>query len=204
MTRVSWTVAPPTFVCPRKCLKLLSNPSRQPPRSVGLRTGVQEMSVRSLGNSTFLNKNQDFYPQILLLGSLKTVVLYGPQFAHYTIPLVQSFGLTLLLSSSNPWVSAYLSPVWIVHRKANRGPSECYLKMGEVRRWQRLFPHSYPFIANTDGEVPRRFLAWGTAGVLASRHHSLEHFPSHLTLPDGGGHQSVLPHHHPSTGMSPT
>lgn len=65
-------------------------------------------------------------------------------------------------------------------------------------RWS----HCYPFLANTDGEVPRRILARGAAGVLASRHHPVEHFPSHLTLPNGRGHQPVLPHHHPSTGMS--
>lgn len=60
-----------------------------------------------------------------------------------------------------------------------------------------------PFLGHTDGEVSGRVLAGGAAGMLAGRHHPLEHFPGHLPLPNGRGHQSVLPHHHPSTGMSP-
>lgn len=122
--------------------------------------------------------------------------------AHHITTLLQSLGLTLPLSSSNSWVSAYLSPVRIFQGKANQEPSKCGQKMGAERWWKRLFPHCYPFLTNTDGEVSRRFLARGTAGVLASRDYPLEHFSCHLTLPNGWSDQSVLPHHHPSTGMS--
>lgn len=122
-------------------------------------------------------------------------------FAHHKTTLLQSFGLTLPLSSSNSWVSVYLS-VWIFHGKANQGPSKCDQKMGAERCWKSLFPHCYPFLTNTDGEVSRRLLARGTVGMLASRDYPLEHFPRHLTLPNGWSDQSVLPHHHPSTGMS--
>lgn len=56
---------------------------------------------------------------------------------------------------------------------------------------------------HADGEVPRRLLAGGAAGLLASWHHPLEHLPGHLPLPDERGQQPVLPHHHPPTGTSP-
>lgn len=59
-----------------------------------------------------------------------------------------------------------------------------------------------PFLPAADGEVPGRLLAGGAAGVLAGRHHPLEHLPGHIALPDERGHQPVLPHHHSSTGAS--
>lgn len=77
MTRASWTVAPPTFVYPRKCSKLLSNPSRQPPRSVGLRTGIQEMTVSRGAQSSTRAKTPTLRP--LYLDHLKGVLCYGPQ-----------------------------------------------------------------------------------------------------------------------------
>uniref|UniRef100_A0A8B9TKK2 Beta-secretase 1 n=1 Tax=Anas platyrhynchos TaxID=8839 RepID=A0A8B9TKK2_ANAPL len=52
--------------------------------------------------------------------------------------------------------------------------------------------------ASSTGEIPRRFLAGGAAGLLAGRHHALAHLPRPVPLPDGGGHQPVLPHHHPA------
>lgn len=96
-TRALSTVAPPTFVCPRKCLKLPSNPSRQPPRSVGLRTGVQEMTQchRKSVTVTLLHNSQDTYPQIPLLRSLKNGSLLWASVCSAHNSLVQSFGLTL-------------------------------------------------------------------------------------------------------------
>lgn len=51
-----------------------------------------------------------------------------------------------------------------------------------------------------DGEVPGWLLAGGAAGLLAGRHHPLAHLPRPVPLPDGGGHQPVLPDHHPAPG----
>ena len=93
MTRASLTVAPPTFVYPRKCLKLLSNPSRQPPRSVGLRTGIQEMTVSwEVTRGTVFHKSQDAYAQIPLLRLLKRGSLLWASVCWHTVSLV-SFSL---------------------------------------------------------------------------------------------------------------
>lgn len=64
---------------------------------------------------------------------------------------------------------------------------------------QHLCPLTSPS-PPADGEIPRRFLAGGAAGLLAGRHHALAHLPRPVPLPDGGGHQPVLPHHHPAPG----
>lgn len=58
---------------------------------------------------------------------------------------------------------------------------------------------TFPF-SLVDGEVPRWLLAGGAAGLLAGRHHPLAHLPGPVALPDGGGHQPVVPDHHPAPG----
>lgn len=93
MTRASSTVAPPTFDYPRKCSKLLSNPSKQPPRSVGVRTGIQKITVSwKVTRATVLHKSQDVYPQTPLLRSLKSGSLPWASVCSHTVSLV-SFSL---------------------------------------------------------------------------------------------------------------
>lgn len=67
------------------------------------------------------------------------------------------------------------------------------------RIWERKeWMSSWPCFS--DRTVSLWVLARGAAGMLAGRHNTLAHLPSHLPLPDEWKPQPVLPNLHPTAG----